>query len=272
MPAVEHPQPSSGCAPVAAVAPQVNFPARQPLPSYQRRSSSGEIPVSTTPQALFVESRIGESFIGSSRDSEISIASYNSNTSDDSNSATTTPQASTSSQRGASVSGNDAPVDMKVLEQELVRIAPTIADLFKKISVQTSSSIPTTEEELQKVKDENERLRKTNKSLIEKLNAFQQKIIQLQLDNKKLKENGDAGRVKNDAIKQKAAELQAMEKRLDEHKKALEEKGRELNIQLEKLREIEEENEEQRQKIDKLEELQDEGKTLSKIYLTYTLT
>lgn len=249
-------------APVAAVAPQISFPPPTRLPprAYPRRQSVDEEPENRTPQALFIESRIGESFIGSSRasQSEMSIASFNSN-SDESPSAT--PQVSAVGQRILGASASETPVDMKVLEQELVRIAPTIADLFKKIAVQTSS-IPTSEEELKKVKDENERLRKTNKSLIEKLNAFQQKIIQLQLDNKKLKESGDVGQSKKAEIKQKAAELHDMEKRLDEHKKALEEKEKELNTQLEKLKEIEEENVVQREKIDKLEELQDEGTLL----------
>ncbi|KAL4237273.1 hypothetical protein ACF0H5_001992 [Mactra antiquata] len=177
-----------------------------------------------------------------------------------SNSTTTTPQqATTNNIPSANASGKNTPVDMHVLEQELVRMAPAIADLFKKISIQTSSNIPTSEEELQKVKEENERLRKTNKTLIEKLNTFQQKIIQLQLDNKKLKENGDTARGKKEELAQKATELRELEKRLDDHKKALEEKEQELNTQLLKLKEIEEENEEQRQKIDKLEELQDEG-------------
>lgn len=154
--------------------------------------------------------------------------------------------------------GTDASVDMHILEEELVRMAPTIADLFKKIAKQTSS-VPTSEEELQSVRDENERLRKTNKSLIEKLNTFQQKIIQLQLDNKHLNENGNTTRAKKEELNVKASELHELERRLDEHKRALEEKEQELNTQLLKLREIEEENEEHRQKIDKLEELQDEG-------------
>ena len=251
------PQQPPPAAPIAAVAPQIAYPATANR-SMQRQTDSGEDPDNRTPQALFVESRLGESFIGTSRasHSEMSIASFNSDESD--SLSATTPQASSASIRSVGLQGCDTPVDMKILEQELVRMAPTIADLFKKIAVQTSS-LPTSEEDLQKVKDENERLRKTNKTLIEKLNAFQQKIIALQLDNKKLKANGEVGTKKKDELKQKAVELQDMERRLDVHKKALEEKEKELNRQLEKLQEIEEENENQRQKIDKLEELQDEG-------------
>jgi len=57
------------------------------------------------------------------------------------------------SEKGASTSGpGDSPVDIKVLEQELVRIAPTIRDLFQKIQKQTSGNLPSNEDELQKVK------------------------------------------------------------------------------------------------------------------------
>ena len=149
-------------------------------------------------------------------------------------------------------------VDMQTLEQELVRMAPTIADLFQKITKQTRN-LPTSEEELQKIKEENERLRKTNKSLIEKLNMFQQKIIQLQIDNKKLREFGDSEKIKKDELTRKAYELQEMERRLEEHKKALEEKEVELNVQLMKLKDIEEENAVQKEKIEMLKEMQDEG-------------
>ena len=149
-------------------------------------------------------------------------------------------------------------VDMQTLEQELVRMAPTIADLFQKITKQTRN-LPTSEEDIQKVKDENERLRKTNKSLIEKLNTFQQKIIHLQLENKKLREYGDSEKMKKDELKRKALELQDMERRLEHHKKALEEKEGELNMQLLKLKDIEEENAIQKEKIELLKEMQDEG-------------
>ena len=149
-------------------------------------------------------------------------------------------------------------VDMQTLEQELVRMAPTIADLFQKITKQTRN-LPTSEEDIQKVKDENERLRKTNKSLIEKLNTFQQKIIHLQLENKKLREYGDSEKMKKDELKRKALELQDMERRLEHHKKALEEKEVELNLQLLKLKDIEEENAIQKEKIELLKEMQDEG-------------
>lgn len=149
-------------------------------------------------------------------------------------------------------------VDMQTLEQELVRMAPTIADLFQKITKQTRN-LPTSDEDIQKVKEENERLRKTNKSLIEKLNMFQQKIIQLQIENKKLREYGDSEKMKKDELKRKAYELQEMERRLEHHKKALEEKEGELNMQLLKLKDIEEENAIQKEKIELLKEMQDEG-------------
>lgn len=149
-------------------------------------------------------------------------------------------------------------LDMQTLEQELVRMAPTIADLFQKITKQTRN-VPSSEEDIQKIKEENERLRKTNKSLIEKLNVFQQKIIQLQLDNKRLREYGDSEKMKKDDLARKASELQEMERRLEAHKKALEEKEVELNLQLLKLKDIEEENALQKEKIEMLKEMQDEG-------------
>ncbi|KAH3794456.1 uncharacterized protein LOC127838963 [Dreissena polymorpha] len=277
----ENPRSIMGTAPVATVAPLVsvsqNAPALVPAASTAavipaplaapapptRDPSSGDSSASVTPQALFVDSRIGENFIGSriATQSEMSLASFNTESSDEFGAQMGADAGSPSTADGepnVRQPTAECPMDMKVLEQELVRIAPTIADLFKKISKQTSS-VPTSEEELQKIKDENERLRKTNKSLIEKLNAFQQKIIQLQLDNKKLKENSEMGRAKKGELQQKTVELQAMERRLDDHKRALEEKEAELNTQLLKLKEIEEENHEQREKIDKLVELQDEG-------------
>ena len=238
-----------------------------------RRSSNGEDSETGGPRLLYAESSVAtqsdmslQSFSSTSTDNQTPVNKNLQTSQINKNGASATKNAASNDQQqnkdapnqAADKSGSDTPLDMQVLEQELVRMAPTIADLFKKIAKQTSS-VPTSEEELQKVKVENERLRKTNKSLIEKLNTFQQKIIQLQLDNKKLKENGDTTRAKKEELSAKAGELQEMERRLDEHKKALEEKEMELNTQLLKLREIEEENEMQREKIDKLEELQDEG-------------
>lgn len=232
-----------------------------------RRSSTGEDSENVTQQrALYVEPSFAStsdmslhSYSSmSSESSALSALSLNNSITPQSGKNENTPRETPREQKSWDNAGSDTPVDMQVLEQELVRMAPTIADLFKKIAKQTSS-VPTTEEELQRVKEENERLRKTNKSLIEKLNMFQQKIIQLQLDNKKLKENGDITRAKKDELTVKASELQEMQNRLDNHKKALEEKEQELNTQLLKLKEIEEENEQQREKINKLEELQDEG-------------
>ncbi|XP_048737466.1 golgin subfamily A member 6-like protein 22 [Ostrea edulis] len=150
-------------------------------------------------------------------------------------------------------------VDMNILEQELVRIAPTIAELFQKISKTTSSNIPVSEEEIRKVKDENERLRKTNRALIEKLNNFQQKIIQLQLENKNLRENGEGAKEAKEELGRKARELQEMERRLEEQKNALEEKEMELNIQLMKIKEIEKDIIRQKRQITKLEILHEEG-------------
>uniref|UniRef100_K1RK16 Uncharacterized protein n=1 Tax=Magallana gigas TaxID=29159 RepID=K1RK16_MAGGI len=153
----------------------------------------------------------------------------------------------------------DLSVDMNILEQELVRIAPTIAELFQKISKTTSSNIPVSEEEIRKVKEENERLRKTNRALIEKLNNFQQKIIQLQLENKNLRENGEGAKEAKEELGRKARELQDMERRLEEQKNALEEKEMELNIQLMKIKEIEKDIIRQKRQITKLEILHEEG-------------
>jgi predicted nucleic acid-binding Zn-ribbon protein len=82
---------------------------------------------------------------------------------------------------------------MQVLEQELLRLAPTIADVFQRIS-QSTSQVPVSQEDIKKVKEDNERLRKTNRTLIEKLNTFQQRIIRLQLENKNLREAGEGAK------------------------------------------------------------------------------
>lgn len=150
-------------------------------------------------------------------------------------------------------------VDMQTLEKELVRIAPTIADLFKKITKSKPASGPVSPDELERIKGENERLRKTNRTLIEKLNTFQQKIIQLQLENKKLRENGEVEKSQCDELQKKSVELDELEKRLEEQKLALEEKEEELNAQLRKIKEIERENEKHKKRIGQLEILHEEG-------------
>lgn len=145
------------------------------------------------------------------------------------------------------------------LEQELMRLAPTIADVFQRIS-QSTAQVPVSEEEIKKVKEDNERLRKTNRTLIEKLNTFQQRIIRLQLENKNLREAGEGAQeqTKKDLDK-KAVELEAIEKRIEDQKTALEEKERELKIQLQKIEEIETNMSKQRTKIQELVTLYDEG-------------
>lgn len=153
-------------------------------------------------------------------------------------------------------SGN---LDMEALEKELVKIAPTIADLFSKIHTQTTTVVATSEEELQKIREDNDRLRKTNRSLVEKLNSFQQKIIQLQLENKKLREFNDNEKIKQDQLDEKSDELKRLKEKLIEQKQALEEKERELDLQLEKLQSVIIDNEEQKLKLASLEHLHEEG-------------
>ncbi|XP_060077664.1 mediator of RNA polymerase II transcription subunit 12-like [Ylistrum balloti] len=156
-------------------------------------------------------------------------------------------------------SSSEAPgVDMKALEQELVRIAPTIAELFQKFA-KTTCKEPVSEEEIQNVKAENERLRKTNRALIEKLNSFQHRIIQLQLENKKLREEGEGVMEAKDELDRKEFELKDLEKRLEEQKQALEEKEMELNNQLMKIQDIENDIARQKEQIKKLETLHEEG-------------
>lgn len=160
----------------------------------------------------------------------------------------------------ASVAVNDSGVDMKTLETELVRIAPTIADLFQKI-VQTTnqSSGNPSWDELQRVKADNERLRKTNRALIEKLNTFQKQIIQLQLENKKLRDSGVCETETKAELDKKAEELNELKRKLEHQQQELIEKDQELSEQLEKIRAIEDENEKQKVQILKLEVLHDEG-------------
>ena len=156
------------------------------------------------------------------------------------------------------VDAKNLSVDMNILEQELVKIAPTIAELFQKIS-KTTQSTPVSQEEIEKVKNENERLRKTNRALIEKLNTFQQKIIQLQLENKQLRERGEGAKEAKDELIRKARELQDLEDRLEEQKRELEEKEIELNMQLMKIKDIENDIVQQKRQITMLETLHEEG-------------
>ena len=150
-------------------------------------------------------------------------------------------------------------VNMETLEQELVRIAPTIADLFNKISSQKKTVVAATEEELKHIKDDNERLRKTNRSLVEKLNSFQQKIIQLQLENKKLKDVSDQEKSKKEELQQRASELEGLKERLEEQKKALEEKEHELDLQMQKIAQVIADNDQQKEQLGHLEKLHEEG-------------
>lgn len=230
------------------VTPRTAFPPNA-TGSVTRQSSTGE-PSITSPRSIDQQPvQLPEPVPEHHLDTESVISSVSSSSSN----ASVEAASNLIMRREGTIS-----VDMQTLEQELVRMAPTIADLFQKITKQTRN-LPTSEEDIQKVKEENERLRKTNKSLIEKLNMFQQKIIQLQLDNKKLRDYGDSEKMKKDELKRKAYELQEMERRLEEHKKALEEKEVELNLQLLKLKDIEEENAVQKEKIEMLREMQDEG-------------
>lgn len=156
--------------------------------------------------------------------------------------------------------GDRTNVDLTALEQELVKIAPTIADLFQRIS-KTNDERPSTTsaEDLNKVKEENERLRKTNRNLIEKLNMFQQQIINLQLENKKLRANDKCDQKSKEELNKKSQELENLRKKFENQKHDLEQKEQELNLQLEKIHGIEEENERQKIQIMKLEVLHDES-------------
>lgn len=156
--------------------------------------------------------------------------------------------------------GDRTNVDLTALEQELVNIAPTIADLFKRIS-KTNDERPssTSVEDLNKVKEENERLRKTNRNLIDKLNMFQQQIINLQLENKKLRANDKCDQKSKEELNKKSQELENLRKKFENQKHELEQKEQELDLQLEKIRGIEEENERQKIQIMKLEVLHDES-------------
>lgn len=158
----------------------------------------------------------------------------------------------------ANVAAENASVDMKTLETELVRIAPTIAELFQKIVQTTQHSNPSWDE-LQRVKADNERLRKMNRALIEKLNTFQKQIIQLQLENKKLRDSGVCETESKADLDKKAEELDELKQKLEQQKQQLIEKDAELNEQLKKIRDIEDENERQKVQILKLEVLHDEG-------------
>lgn len=154
--------------------------------------------------------------------------------------------------------GKSGELDMETLEKELVKIAPTIADLFSKIHTQTTV-VARSDEELRKIKDDNDRLRKTNRTLVEKLNSFQQKIIQLQLENKKLREINTNEKVKQTQLDVKSTELEKLKDKLIEQMKALENKERELDLQLDKLQSVINDNEEQTFKLANLEHLHEEG-------------
>ncbi|XP_063429886.1 uncharacterized protein LOC134712357 [Mytilus trossulus] len=150
--------------------------------------------------------------------------------------------------------------DLTALEKELVRIAPTIADLFQRITKSkdeqpNASSV----EELNKLKEENERLRRTNRTLIEKLNIFQQQIINLQLENKKLRANDKCDQKSKEELNKRNQELENLRKKFEVQQQELERKEVELNTQLLKIHEIEEENERQKIQIMKLEVLHDES-------------
>jgi ABC-type phosphate transport system auxiliary subunit len=73
--------------------------------------------------------------------------------------------------------------------------------------------------------------RKTNRTLIEKLNTFQQRIIRLQLENKNLREAGEGAKEAKQDLDNKAHELEVIEKRIEDQKSALEEKEKELKVQ-----------------------------------------
>lgn len=158
----------------------------------------------------------------------------------------------------ANVAVENAGVNMRALETELVRIAPTIAELFQKIVQTTQHSNPSWDE-LQRVKADNERLRRLNRALIEKLNTFQKQIIQLQLENKKLRDSGVCVTESKADLDKKARELEELKQKLEQQKEELIAKDEELNEQLRKIRDIEDENERQKVQILKLEVLHDEG-------------
>ncbi|KAJ8308427.1 hypothetical protein KUTeg_013301 [Tegillarca granosa] len=149
-------------------------------------------------------------------------------------------------------------VDMNDLEQELVKLAPQIALLFQKIS-RANPGVKATKNELKELKGENDKLRKANRSLVEKLNIFQQKIIQLQLENKRLRDTGLNSKDSLVDLINRAEELSALEKKLCEQKRELDAKEKELNEHLRKIEEIEKENEQQKQQIKKLQILHEEN-------------
>lgn len=151
-------------------------------------------------------------------------------------------------------------VELSTLEKELVKIAPTIADLFKRIS-KTNDQSPKAAgvEDLEKIKEENERLRKTNRNLIDKLNMFQQQIINLQLENKKLRANDKGDQKAKADLDKKNEELECLKHKFESQRLELEQKDMELTHQLQKIREIEDENERQKIQIMKLEVLHQES-------------
>lgn len=142
--------------------------------------------------------------------------------------------------------GNELAVNVEMLEKELVKMAPSIAQLFEKISRTMSVDIPIEQEEYTRVKNENESLRKANRSLVEKLNSFQQKIISLQLENKRLRDSGEGTKETMEKLNKRAVELDSIRIRLEGQKSDLEEKEGDLDNQLEKMKQIEIDNEKQK--------------------------
>ncbi|OWF46637.1 sporulation-specific protein 15-like [Mizuhopecten yessoensis] len=149
-------------------------------------------------------------------------------------------------------------IDVEIVEKGLIEIAPAIAELMKNV-VATTSNDPIKLEEYQKVRNENEALRKTNRALVEQLNSFQQKIIQLQIENKKLRDTGKCTKLLKGDLEKRATTLESIRKRLEEQKAHLEEKERDLNIQLRKIKEIDEERDRFSLKLMKLQVLHDDG-------------
>lgn len=157
-----------------------------------------------------------------------------------------------------SIQDNAFTVDMNDLEHELVKMAPQIARLFQKIS-RANPGVKATKNELKELKGENDKLRKANRSLVEKLNIFQQKIIQLQLENKRLRDTGLNTKDSLVDLINRAEELSVLEKKLCDQKRELDAKEKELNEHLRKIEEIERENEQQKQQIKKLQNLHEEN-------------
>lgn len=173
-------------------------------------------------------------------------------------SVATMTQAAASAIANIGVDMKGANLNLEIVEKGLKEIAPTIAGLIQNIAATTSTD-PAKLEEFQKVKNENEALRRTNRSLVEQLNSFQQKIIQLQLENKKLRDTGVGTKILKEDLEKKAINLSSIRQKLEQQKHELEEKDTELDIQLQKIKEIEEQSEQFNLKIMKLQVLHDDG-------------